>query len=72
VITEYVEALGRGSDPSSPLFRPVRNTRNGKLGEIRTFGSVSHFVLEVSDEKIEKRRKEVTNPLTEVRGFYCR
>jgi len=59
VITEYVEALGRGSDPSSPLFRPVRNTRNGKLGEIRIFGSVSHFVLEVSDEKIEKRRKEM-------------
>jgi site-specific recombinase XerD len=25
VITEYVEALGHGQEPSAPLFRPVRN-----------------------------------------------
>jgi putative ABC transport system substrate-binding protein len=25
VITDYVEALGHGHDPSAPLFRPVRN-----------------------------------------------
>src|SRR3954454_19468245 len=25
MITEYVEALGHGQDPSAPLFRPVKN-----------------------------------------------
>src|SRR5919109_2204521 len=33
MITEYLEVLGHGSDPASPLFRPVRSTVNGKLDE---------------------------------------
>jgi integrase/recombinase XerD len=35
LVTDYVEAL-HGADPSSPLFRPVRNTVNGKLDEAMT------------------------------------
>jgi site-specific recombinase XerD len=29
VITDYVDAVGHGTDPSAPLFRPVRNNRIG-------------------------------------------
>jgi integrase len=30
-ITEYVEAVGHGNDPSAPLFRPVRNNVHHRL-----------------------------------------
>ncbi len=30
LILEYVEALGQGSQPSSPLFRPLRNNLTGR------------------------------------------
>src|SRR5919198_6662708 len=44
MITEYLEMLGHGSDPSSPLFRPVRNTVNGKLDEAMTTDGVYWLV----------------------------
>ena len=30
LLTDYLEALGHGSDPTAPLFRPVRNNANTK------------------------------------------
>jgi integrase/recombinase XerD len=36
LLTDYVEALGHGSDPSSPLFRPVRNNLTGRTDEAMT------------------------------------
>jgi integrase/recombinase XerD len=44
VITEYVEAVGYGGDPSSPLFRPVRNNLTGKLSEPMTTDGVYKMV----------------------------
>jgi site-specific recombinase XerD len=44
VITEYVEALGHGQDPSAPLFRPVRNNRTGTLDEPMTTDGVYKVV----------------------------
>jgi site-specific recombinase XerD len=44
VITEYVEALGHGQDPSAPLFRPVRNNLTGTLEEPMTTDGVYKVV----------------------------
>jgi integrase len=44
LVTEYVELLGHGGEPSSPLFRPVRNTRTGTLGEAMTADGVYWMV----------------------------
>jgi site-specific recombinase XerD len=40
VITEYMEAVGHGQDPSAPLFRPVRNNLTGTLDEPMTTDGV--------------------------------
>ena len=45
LIAEYVEASGQGNTPSAPLFRPVRNNRNGKLDEVITPDGVYRMVL---------------------------
>jgi site-specific recombinase XerD len=39
-ITEYLEALGHGHDPSAPLFRPVKNNIHGTLDEAMTTDGV--------------------------------
>ncbi len=31
LLTDYLEASGHGQNRSSPLFRPMRNTRTGEL-----------------------------------------
>ncbi len=31
LLTDYLEAFGRGHDKSGPLFRPIRNNRTGEL-----------------------------------------
>jgi integrase len=36
LIAEYMEAVGNGNAPKAPLFRPVKNTRNGNLEEAIT------------------------------------
>lgn len=44
VITEYVEALGHGQDPSAPLFRPVRNHVHQRTDEPMTTDGVYKVV----------------------------
>jgi len=44
VITEYVEALGHGNDPSAPLFRPVRNNVHKRTDEPITTDRVYKMV----------------------------
>jgi site-specific recombinase XerD len=44
LVSEYVEALGHGGDPSSPLFRPVRNNLTGTLSEPMTTDGVYKVV----------------------------
>src|SRR6266550_2587010 len=44
VITEYVEALGHGQDPSAPLFRPVRNNVHKRTDEPMTTDGVYKVV----------------------------
>jgi site-specific recombinase XerD len=44
LVSEYVEALGHGGDPSSPLFRPVRNNLTGTLTEPMTTDGVYKVV----------------------------
>jgi site-specific recombinase XerD len=44
VITEYVEAVGHGQDPSAPLFRPIQNNRTGTLDEPMTTDGVYKVV----------------------------
>jgi integrase/recombinase XerD len=46
LITEYLEALGHGNEPASPLFRPVKNNTNGKLNEAMTTDGVYWVVRE--------------------------
>ncbi len=57
MITEYLEVLGHGSDPASPLFRPVRNTVNGKLDEAMTtdgvYWVVRHYARKIGIGDIE-------------------
>ena len=36
LLTEYLEALGHGAEPGSPLFRPVRNNVSGKIDKALT------------------------------------
>jgi integrase len=36
LIAEYIEASGQGKAPRTPLFRPVKNNRTGKLEEAMT------------------------------------
>jgi site-specific recombinase XerD len=43
-ITEYVEALGHGGDPSAPLFRPVRNNVHKRTDEPMTTDGVYKVV----------------------------
>jgi site-specific recombinase XerD len=43
-ITEYVEALGHGGDPSAPLFRPVRNNRHSRADAHMTTDGVYKVV----------------------------
>jgi site-specific recombinase XerD len=58
VITEYVEALGHGQDPSAPLFRPVRNNRTGTLDELMTtdgvYKVVQHYARKIGIGDIER------------------
>jgi integrase/recombinase XerD len=58
VITEYVEAVGHGQDPSAPLFRPVRNNRSGKLDEPMTtdevYKTVQHYARKIGIGDIER------------------
>jgi site-specific recombinase XerD len=44
LIADYVEALGHGTDPGAPLFRPVRNHRTGRLDEPMTTDGVYKVV----------------------------
>jgi site-specific recombinase XerD len=44
LVSEYVVALGHGTDPASPLFRPVRNNLTGKLDEPMTTDGVYKVV----------------------------
>jgi site-specific recombinase XerD len=43
-ITDYLEAVGHGHDPSAPLFRPVRNNLTGTLDEAMTTDGVYKVV----------------------------
>ncbi len=44
-VMEYLERAGHGADGDGPLFRPLRNTRNGKLDAALTaFGVYEHVV----------------------------
>jgi site-specific recombinase XerD len=57
MITEYLEMLGHGGDPSSPLFRPVRNTISGNLDEAMTtdgvYWLVRHYARKIGIGDIE-------------------
>jgi site-specific recombinase XerD len=44
LLTDYVEALGHANEPSSPLFRPVRNNLTGTLDEAMTTDGVYKLV----------------------------
>jgi integrase/recombinase XerD len=44
VITDYVEAVGHGHDPSAPLFRPVRNHVHNRTDEAMTTDGVYKVV----------------------------
>jgi site-specific recombinase XerD len=44
LVTDYLEAVGHGSDPSAPLFRPVRNNVNGTLDAAMTTDGVYKVV----------------------------
>jgi site-specific recombinase XerD len=44
LIQIYMEALGHGATPSSPLFRPVKNNLNGKLNASMTTDGVYKLV----------------------------
>lgn len=44
LITDYTEALGHGDDPSSPLFRPVKNTVSGNVEVALTTDGVYKIV----------------------------
>ena len=50
VITNYVEVVGHGTDPSAPLFRPVRNNLTGTLDEPITTDGVYKVVQYYSRE----------------------
>jgi site-specific recombinase XerD len=58
LVSEYVEALGHGGDPSSPLFRPVRNNLTGKLDEAMTthgvYKVVKYYARKVGIGDIER------------------
>jgi site-specific recombinase XerD len=58
VITEYVEALGHGQDPSAPLFRPVRNNLTGTLDEPMTtdgvYKTVQYYARKIGIGDIER------------------
>ena len=51
LVTEYVEVLGHGGNPSSPLFRPVRNNVNGKLDTAMTTDGI-YWVVQYYARKI--------------------
>jgi len=44
LITDYLEALGQGVEPSAPLFRPVRNNLTGKINKAMTTDGVYKVV----------------------------
>ena len=44
LILEYVEALGHGGEPSSPLFRPTRNNLTGRTDQAMTTDGVYKVV----------------------------
>ncbi len=48
LITEYLDTLGHRTEPASPLFRPVKNNRNGKLDEAMSTEGVYFIVREYS------------------------
>jgi site-specific recombinase XerD len=47
VLTEYLEALGHGNDPSAPLFQPIKNNVHQRTGEPLTtdgvYKTVKHY-----------------------------
>lgn len=45
LLSEYVEALGHGGVPGSPLFKPVRNNRAGGIDKAMTTDGVYKVVL---------------------------
>jgi integrase/recombinase XerD len=44
LLNEYVEAVGIGGDPSSPLFRPVKNNTSKRTDEAMTTDGVYKMV----------------------------
>ena len=44
LLTEYVEALGHGGVPASPLFKPVRNNRASGIDKAMTTDGVYNVV----------------------------
>jgi integrase/recombinase XerD len=41
LLNDYLKDAGHGSDPSAPLFRPVRNNRTGRLNQALAANAVS-------------------------------
>jgi site-specific recombinase XerD len=58
VITDYVEAVGHGTDPAAPLFRPVQNNVTGTLDEPMTtdgvYKTVQYYARKIGIGDIER------------------
>jgi integrase/recombinase XerD len=51
-ITEYLAAAGHGDDPDGPLFRPVKNSRNGELRKPLSEGAVYARIVKFYAKKV--------------------
>jgi integrase/recombinase XerD len=83
LVSEYVEAAEHGSDPASPLFRPVKNNRTGLLAKPLNPQSLYESIVLHYAKKVgitddthgfcvhSLRATAATNSLSE-RGRYCR